>query len=322
MKRLNVLNFYELGQRIGRLQHLLKREHYTISEVFFVLIELRTSAKNFVDEQDAFRLSKEDAKRLMETIDSVVSNYMFEDKEGGRRDFKDFSTALEPWMLSSLSGLIESLTHVFQAECRDNETYFVERKLIYDTSALLHQASAKIHHSVRDLVSNDALSELDQAGRCLALESYTASGFHALRALEVVMASYYEAINRKPGEFRSWFDYIKALEGLVESRGDRKSAYPSPKVVAMLDRIRQLDRNPLMHPRDVLDEMSADTLFTISVATITEMAKDIRELAATPEQSELSLVVPDEQTEQKPKKRISGSQRRAIAGPTSGDAAA
>ena len=37
------------------------------------------------------------------------------------------------------------------------------------------------------------------------------SGFHALRGLELVMASYYEAVNGSTGEFRSWADYIKAF---------------------------------------------------------------------------------------------------------------
>ena len=57
--------------------------------------------------------------------------------------------------------------------------------------------------------------------------------------------------------------------------------------MTMLDRMRQLDRNPLMHPRDRLDEMGADTLFSIGLATITEMAKDLREWAG---QHQLQLV--------------------------------
>ena len=51
----------------------------------------------------------------------------------------------------------------------------------------------------------------------------------------------------------------------------------------MLDRMRQLDRNPLMHPRDSLDEMAADTLFKLGIVTITELAKDMRDMAAQPE---------------------------------------
>lgn len=75
----------------------------------------------------------------------------------------------------------------------------------------------------------------------------------------------------------------------------------------MLDRIRELDRNPLMHPRDVLDEMSADTLFTVSVAAITEMAKDLREMQINPDQTELQLVSSNN--------KLDTEERKAIAGP-------
>jgi hypothetical protein len=47
--------------------------------------------------------------------------------------------------------------------------------------------------------SRAALDELREAGRCLALESYTASGFHTLRGLEVVMAAYFKAVSGKKG---------------------------------------------------------------------------------------------------------------------------
>jgi hypothetical protein len=55
----------------------------------------------------------------------------------------------------------------------------------------------------------------------------------------------------------------------------------------MIDRMRELDRNPLMHPSDTLDEMAADSLFKLGVITITELAKDMRDMAG---QSEMKLV--------------------------------
>ncbi|MEZ2143174.1 hypothetical protein AAE026_12785 [Bradyrhizobium sp. DN5] len=38
-----------------------------------------------------------------------------------------------------------------------------------------------------------------------------------------------------------------------------------------------------MHPSDSLDEMAADTLFKLGVVTITELAKDLRDMAGQPE---------------------------------------
>ena len=103
------------------------------------------------------------------------------------------------------------------------------------------------------------------------------------------MEDYYEVISKKKPKFRSWYDYVKAFTRSANTRGKRHSKYPSPKVAAMIDRIREFDRNPLMHPRDTLDEPGADTVFNISIATITEMAKDMRDLKENPEEPALPL---------------------------------
>jgi hypothetical protein len=163
----------------------------------------------------------------------------------------------------------------------------------FDISLLLHKAEQNLHPSVMPFVGAPAVEEVKAAGRCFALENYTACGFHILRALEVVMADYYKLVSAKTKEFRSWYDYIEAFTKLEKSRTKRNSKYPSPKVAAMLDRMRQLDRNPLMHPRDSLDEMAADTLFKLGIVTITELAKDMRDMAAEPE---LKLVTVNEQS--------------------------
>src|SRR5690606_27839346 len=71
----------------------------------------------------------------------------------------------------------------------------------------------------------------------------------------------------------SWNDYVKAAKALAEGDGDKK---PSPKVASMIDRMRELDRNPLMHPRDTLDEEGADMLFRLATITVYEIVKDMK----------------------------------------------
>lgn len=44
----------------------------------------------------------------------------------------------------------------------------------------------------------------------------------------------------------------------------------------MLDRMKSLDRNPLMHPRDELDNSGADQLFSLATITVAEMIRDMR----------------------------------------------
>lgn len=317
MKRLNVLEFFQLGERIGSLGRLTSQKA-TRGALFFEIMDVRQAVNTFI-EQETFSLARDDARELYEALNQFVDEHVVEKRDNKDSSFKDLNEELETWHFASIRKAMEHLTHVFQSECRSAETYFIEPKLIYDTSALIGRASQKIHRSIFGFVQKDALSEIDEAGRCFALEAYTASGFHALRGLELVMGDYYEAIDpSKKTSFNSWSDYINGFEKLEKTKEERGTKFPSRKVISMLDRIRQLDRNPLMHPRDTLDEMSADTLFTISVAAITEMAKDMREMKENPEQ--LILVATDDKQQilSHPRKRLSARVNSVEPGP-SGD---
>lgn len=75
----------------------------------------------------------------------------------------------------------------------------------------------------------------------------------------------------------SWNDYIKAAEELI-AREDTE-VKPSKRVASMLDRMRSLDRNPLMHPRDELDTASAGQLFALTTIAVAEMIKDIKNIS-------------------------------------------
>ncbi|PDT76296.1 hypothetical protein [Bradyrhizobium sp. C9] len=287
MKRLNVVDFYEIGAALVRLGNVVNSgQKLKIVEAWWPLQAAADALDTFA-EQDAFQLARNEARALSAASRKFIAEYIMTKGADGSAVFRDTNTELESWTFYSVRTALESFTHVFKAECRDNETYFIERKAIYDTASLVNRASDKIHGNYRGQISKEAMQEIDEAGRCFAVDSYTACGFHALRGLEIVMEDYYEAVAGKKPKFRSWYDYVKGFTRLSNTRGKRKSKYPSPKVAAMIDRIREFDRNPLMHPRDTLDEPGADTVFNISIATMTEMAKDMRELKENPEQPSL-----------------------------------
>ncbi len=279
MKRLVVLSLYELGEVIADLSNRIHSTTITLGDIYVPLTKVERSLSEFVRSQSAFGLSLDVAENLRVTVSGMIQKTFYVDES--RENFKeglDFSDEIPRWYFFEVTNRIDKFKHVFAAECGRSEIYSVEQKMGYDISSLLHDAEKNIHADIRHLISDNALTEVRDAGRCFALENYTASGFHILRALEVVMGDYYKKVGGEDKEFRSWFDYTKEFEKLVDTREGRQSEFPSPKVVSMLDRMRQLDRNPLMHPRDSLDEMAADTLFKLGVVTITELAKDMREM--------------------------------------------
>ncbi|MCW5698165.1 MAG: hypothetical protein KIS96_15760 [Bauldia sp.] len=289
MKRLNVVDFYEVGAALRSLSNLATSTQNTkVVDAWFPLTMAAGALDQFAN-QDAFQLARGEARSLSGIVKGLIEQHITTKNAEGQTVFRDSNTELDPWVFYSIRNALDSFTHVFKAECRDNETYFIEKKAIYDTASLVSRASDKVHESMRPHIAKEAMQEIDEAGRCFAVDSYTACGFHALRGLEIVMEDYYEAVTGKKSKFRSWYDYVKSFKSLANTRNKRKSKYPSPKVAAMIDRIREFDRNPLMHPRDTLDEPGADTVFNISVATITEMAKDMRDIKQNPDQANLPL---------------------------------
>jgi len=288
VKRLEVLELFELAETYSNALPKLAGDKGKVFDVYFALVGLETSFKQFTREQVAFPLTRDSAIEAVRAIESVLLENFFQD--ASREKFKenlDLSGEMSLWMLYSVRAKLEQFRHVLAVECRKSETYFIEKVVGFDLPTLLHSADENIHHTIRPCVPVAALTEIREAGRCLALENYTASGFHTLRGLEVVIAAYYKTVSGKEKEFRSWHDYVGALEELAEEKDGVKPKYPSSKVAAMIDRMRELDRNPLMHPSDTLDEMGADNLFKLGIVTITELAKDLRDMAG---QTELKLI--------------------------------
>lgn len=290
VKRLEAFGLVELGIQLERYKSATAPDTIRAIDLYMAVFSLQHAIKQFREQQPAFGLASDNADEVMEAAESFLQEHFYDSNNPARLKEFDSNAGMQTWLLYRIKPKLEEFVHVLSAACRKSESYFFGQKLGYEVTTLLHEAEKNIHESVLQYIGKDAIDEIRSAGRCLAVENYTASGFHVLRSLEVVMGDYYKKATGSDKEFKSWYDYVSAFKELEDSREARNSAFPSPKVAAMLDRMRQLDRNPLMHPRDTLDEMGADTLFKLGIATLTELAKDVRDMAG---QSELQLVQND-----------------------------
>jgi len=117
-----------------------------------------------------------------------------------------------------------------------------------------------------DIIDKSAKREFEECGRCLSMERYTASGFHALRGVECVIRQYILALTSSLPRKRDWGSYIDVLQ---QSGADTSA-------VVVLDNIRTLERNPLMHPEDWLDVDDAVGIFNISTTAVVRLAGGIK----------------------------------------------
>jgi len=120
---------------------------------------------------------------------------------------------------------------------------------------------------VKASLEDSALDDWRQAGRCLAFDVPTASGFHMFRVIESVVLKYFPifglSVPTKPGDKNLGY-YIKILEekGL------------DIKIVGMLRHLKKFYRNPLMHPEIFLTSDEAEGLFGFAQSALSIMLED------------------------------------------------
>jgi hypothetical protein len=275
VKRVNLLDYFSLAEGLQSAKKATVPDTTKGGNLYFSFLGLPARLRTFVADDNGFKTCKHVATELADEIDAWVNRELMDGDSPSSivpDNFnKDFATS---WQLGGIPGKIDAFKHVFEVECRDVDVYSVGQVSIYKTSSLVASGSEILPLEARGSVPPEALKEFDNAGRCLAFDLPTACGFHALRALELVMDSYLTTFDVRTEAMKSWNDYIQAAKKLAEDKTAIKR--PSPKVTAMLDRMRELDRNPLMHPRDTLDETSANMLLNLSAITAVEMVRDMK----------------------------------------------
>ncbi|MER9135099.1 hypothetical protein NKI20_02150 [Mesorhizobium sp. M0830] len=273
MKRVNLLEYFELAEYLHSGKNQITFEGTIKGGMVWVAISgLPNLLDNFIRDDNGFSTSKTVARDLSSIIQEWIATNVMDANSPPSFSTAGFNTDFSSWQLSAIRAKMDAFKSVFAAECSEVDVYSVGQISLYKTSDLVSSASKTLPAETRASIPFEAAIEFDDAGRCLAFGLATASGFHALRGLELVIDAYLRAFGVTK-KLHSWNDYVNAAKALAEGDGDKK---PALKVVQMIDRMRNLDRNPLMHPRDTLDEIGADMLFRSSALTVYEIVKDMK----------------------------------------------
>jgi hypothetical protein len=119
-----------------------------------------------------------------------------------------------------------------------------------------------------------AILDFRAAGSCLAYDLPTACGFHVYRATDAMLRHYCAHFGAIPkGTGRDWGRYIAALRDVLSGANAKK---PNVRTVELLDSIRAVDRNPLVHPEQNLDNDGALIAFDLCKNAVCLMASDIK----------------------------------------------
>lgn len=170
----------------------------------------------------------------------------------------------------NVTSALNEFEHVLNAEFGMMNIYIVMKKRGYDTLDLIQRGivlfppelSIKVPESVEDI---------NTATQCIAYELPTAAGFHLHRANESVLHRYYDAVtnNALRPAGRSIGEYLAEM---------RNKGVGQPIVTSALKDLKDLHRNPLIHPEHSLETVDEAIALLGSIqAAVVHMLKEIPE---------------------------------------------
>jgi hypothetical protein len=266
MQRVNQHQFYEFATILHPLTEMPTSQK--ISELMWKLYQAQTWLDYFLGNRVVpLVVCRPSGLRLIEQIRELLPK----DFPTTMPDNPDDPIGFQGRIISDGTKEFET---VLAAELQALDTYFISQKGIYATPDLIESADKALDESVRKVISAEALKDFGQAGRCLAFDLPTAAGFHAMRATENVLRQYHRAIMKPPS--------ITTNPDMATCINELKKAGADQKTLAVIDQIRDLHRNTIMHPEVFLSPSEGLRLFDIAKSAISAMSDQISAIPPSP----------------------------------------
>jgi hypothetical protein len=286
VERINPFAFYDLAQTLSKLGTI--PDSSSVNAAFMEVLTANNAANALVGGKPlALGTSKASAESLLGCITAIMDRHFWSLDEKGQRTirFPPDNVVFASWELNAYRQALATFETVFREEMREAATYYVPRRGIFYTPALVDTADESFPADLRPFIPDKCRADWCSAGRCLAFNILSASGFHVARAVEGTLELYYEKFcGKKPDDSMSWGHFLNDLEKV------KGTPAPDPKTLSEIRQMKDDYRNPLMHPRVVLTEGDARMLFANGESLIIAMAQEIRAVVQSGTQPSLGLV--------------------------------
>lgn len=270
MQRVNEFSFYELAQHIHPFSSLAGPVR--LSAVWLTWWYAR-QALDSIFTLRPLNVCASAGYALRAAITEVIPE-KWEDVMAAYTADLENEKAIPPWNIASIQRAAQQFETVLAAECQVLDTYFVSKKGTFSTADLIEHAHFHFPPKFRPLLPDLTKGDIDQAGKCIAFDLPTAAAFHLLRGTEAVLREYYDRVvpgkKRASAKMRNWGAYIR----LMNEHG------ADPKIISLVDHLRDSYRNPVLHPEENYTEERAQVLFGVCVSAIVMMLEEIEQLDA------------------------------------------
>lgn len=198
-------------------------------------------------------MSARTLKRLIEVLTNQKSTYS---------DFTELTKQLENRLTDELR-----LRKFFCIE-RDKESFLLEKNLFGATVTTAFPS---------------VTIDIEEAGKCLAFERWTASVFHLMRVMEVALLVLGSALKLLPTTNRSWDSVLKKYEAeLSKPLAQRCPEWAADDsffsgATVFLRSVKDAWRNPTMHVEKVYTEEQAEDVWNAVKGFMRHLATKLKE---------------------------------------------
>jgi hypothetical protein len=270
VQRIDMFQLYKLGAALRSLSGMGEQStvNGSMGPIFFSSIELQQLIHSKLI---PLRVGLPSVSELYREIGELTAGLGSKDV-----DQSNFDKPLG-WKATRIGNLVRTMETVLSAELAQLDIYLVPQKGIYSTNELIERCENLFPEEVRKWMTAEAVRDIHEAGRCLAFNVPTAGAFHITRAVEAVMARYWEYVTgRKKEELK---DGQRTMGSLIRALTEEKV---DAKILAVLDQIRELHRNPTMHPDSFFTEGEVLALLGVAQSAIIVMTTDMEKREAAP----------------------------------------
>jgi hypothetical protein len=201
---------------------------------------------------------------------------------------------IEEWEISAFESEVAKFENLLEYDLSRQHVYAVEKVGIFDTDDLIDHADDHLPVNVRSQLSPKTITDFQAAGRCLAFRLFTASGYHALRALEAEARKFHKLVlNQSVETSKNLGPLIDELRDKLESE-ERTRASDSPLglIITNLARMNKIYRQPLTHPDMVIaSEDDAREIFNLVATSLTLMRRNLVDRKLIPVEGSVELPI-------------------------------
>ena len=239
MIRIDGYWFYQVGAALRQVTNRVYEPGVKRKDIRYALSNAQQWVDNLLSQTlFRFKTSVPKGREVQQLLHGYVEAFNAMTAEEMEQDLQ-FADAI------AIGSAISEFEQLLSAELKFADLYLITKKGAFDTTELAEIGSSIFPSDLLTKVP-DAEFDAKQAARCIAFELPTAAGFHLHRLNETVLGVYHDKITggAKRPRVQTMGKYIELF---------KKRGVGDPKVIAALDSLRDLHRNPLLHPRERLD---------------------------------------------------------------------